>query len=97
MPDYPCNRVPGGTVFFSVNLLDRRSHLLVTHIAFGAKARAPTQWPDVSRRRLVAECAALFRPTLLHPSPSFGERRRAHGGINSVDALHRRKRLYLVG
>jgi REP element-mobilizing transposase RayT len=32
MADYRRNRVPGGTVFFSVNLLDRRSNLLVTNI-----------------------------------------------------------------
>ena len=29
MPDYRRNRVPGGTFFFTVNLLDRRSDLLV--------------------------------------------------------------------
>jgi hypothetical protein len=27
MPDYCRNRVPGGTFFFTVNLLDRRSDL----------------------------------------------------------------------
>ena len=32
MPDYRRNRVPGGTYFFTVNLLDRRSDLLVTEI-----------------------------------------------------------------
>jgi len=32
MPEYRRNRVPGGTYFFTVNLLDRRSHLLVMHI-----------------------------------------------------------------
>ena len=32
MADYRRNRVPGGTYFFTVNLLDRRSHLLVEHI-----------------------------------------------------------------
>ncbi len=32
MPDYRRNRAPGGTLFFTVNLLDRRSDLLVTHI-----------------------------------------------------------------
>ena len=32
MPDYRRNRVPGGTFFFTVNLFDRRSNLLVTHI-----------------------------------------------------------------
>ena len=32
MPDYRRNRVPGGTFFFTINLLDRRSDLLVTRI-----------------------------------------------------------------
>jgi putative transposase len=47
MPDYRLNRVPGGTFFFTVNLFDRRSDLLVTHInAFRqavrtVRARAP--------------------------------------------------------
>ena len=32
MPDYRRNRVPGGTYFFTVNLHDRDSALLVTHV-----------------------------------------------------------------
>ena len=32
MPDYRRNRVPGGTYFFTVNLLERRSCLLVEQI-----------------------------------------------------------------
>jgi putative transposase len=32
MPNYRRNRQPGGTYFFSVNLLDRKSQWLVTHI-----------------------------------------------------------------
>jgi len=32
MPDYRRNRVPGGTYFFTVNLLERRRRLLVEHI-----------------------------------------------------------------
>jgi putative transposase len=32
MPDYRRNRVPGGTYFFTVNLLDRRSSLLVANM-----------------------------------------------------------------
>jgi REP element-mobilizing transposase RayT len=32
MPDYRRNRVPGGTFFFTVNLRDPRSDLLVTQI-----------------------------------------------------------------
>jgi putative transposase len=33
MTDYRRNRVPGGTYFFTVNLLDRHSKLLTAHIA----------------------------------------------------------------
>ena len=32
MPDYRRNRIPGATYFFTVNLRDRRSALLVTHV-----------------------------------------------------------------
>lgn len=32
MPDYRRNRVPGGTYFFTVNLLDRDASTLTTHI-----------------------------------------------------------------
>src|SRR5262249_50601523 len=32
MPDYHRNRVSGGSFFFTINLLDRRSDLLVRHI-----------------------------------------------------------------
>lgn len=32
MPNYRRNRVPGGTFFFAVNLLDRWSNLLVARI-----------------------------------------------------------------
>ncbi len=32
MPDYHRNRVPGGTFFFSVNLLERRNTLLVDRV-----------------------------------------------------------------
>ena len=47
MPDYRRNRVPGGTYFFTVNLRDRASNLLTTHIAElrealrATRARAP--------------------------------------------------------
>jgi len=33
MPNYRRNRVPGGTYFFTVNLLDRKSSLLTDHVA----------------------------------------------------------------
>ena len=32
MPDYRRYRVPGGTYFFTINLLERRSDLLIRHI-----------------------------------------------------------------
>jgi hypothetical protein len=32
MPDYRRRRVPGGTCFFTINLLERRADLLVRHI-----------------------------------------------------------------
>jgi len=32
MPDYRHYRVPGGTYFFTINLLERRSDLLIRHI-----------------------------------------------------------------
>ena len=32
MPDYHRNRVPGGTYFFTVNLLERKFSLLTDHI-----------------------------------------------------------------
>src|SRR5208283_291942 len=47
MPDYRRNRVPGASYFFTVNLLDRRSHLLVTQIealrdaVLHARAKSP--------------------------------------------------------
>jgi putative transposase len=47
VPEYRRNRVPGGTFFFTVNLLDRRSDLLVTQIDIlrdavrRVRARAP--------------------------------------------------------
>jgi len=47
MPNYRRNRVPGGTYFFTVNLLDRNSTILVAQIELlrqsvrAARARAP--------------------------------------------------------
>ncbi len=50
MPDYRRYRVPGGTYFFTVNLLERRLDTLVRHIdvlrgwSRNAKAHKPI-WP----------------------------------------------------
>jgi putative transposase len=46
MPDYRRNRVPGGTYFFTVNLRDRRSVLLVTEIE---RLRAAVRWTRLRR------------------------------------------------
>ena len=43
MPDYRRNRIPGGTYFFTVNLRNRRSNLLVTHIDAVRKAVRKTR------------------------------------------------------
>jgi putative transposase len=43
MPDYRRNRVPGGTYFFTVNLLNRRTDLLVRHIDVLRQAIADTK------------------------------------------------------
>jgi hypothetical protein len=51
MPDYRRNRIPGGTYFFTVNLLDRSSDLLVSRI-------------EALRRRGSAEVAAR-RPAVV--------------------------------
>jgi len=46
MPDYRRNRVPGGTYFFTVNLRDRRSDLLVTEIE---RLRDAVRWTRLRR------------------------------------------------
>jgi putative transposase len=52
VPDYRRNRAPGGTFFFTTNLLDRRSDLLVTQIdalpdaVRQVRARAPWTLPE---------------------------------------------------
>jgi putative transposase len=44
MPDYRRNRVPGGTYFFTVNLRDRTSDLLVAEIE---SLRAAVRWTRI--------------------------------------------------
>jgi hypothetical protein len=65
MPDYLRNRVPGGTFFFTVNLWDRRSDLLVTHIeALRDAVRRVRARAAVWHRRLgiPSRPCALFTP-----------------------------------
>ena len=47
MPDYRRVRIPGATYSFTVNLLDRRSDLLVTHVTEirAAVRRVQKKWP----------------------------------------------------
>jgi hypothetical protein len=52
MPDYRRNRIPGRTFFFTVNLLDRRSNLMVANID-AARCASPSARPRTfSHRRL---------------------------------------------
>ena len=52
MPDYRRNRVPGGTFFFTVNLFDRRSNLLVARIDALRDAVRQVRPRTFSHRRL---------------------------------------------
>lgn len=47
MPDYLRNRTPGGSYFFTVNLLDRKQDLLVEHVdaLLEAVRKVPTRHP----------------------------------------------------
>jgi hypothetical protein len=77
MPDYRRNRVPGGTFFFTVNLLDRRSDRCATRRrSAGANPRS------VSCRCL----GRAPRPPPPPPSP-------ASGGEGEGGAARRRRRL----
>jgi putative transposase len=61
MPDYRRNRVPGATYFFTVNLRDRRSDLLMTHIdALRAAVR------NVRRQSLFDIDAWVVLPDYMH-------------------------------
>ena len=52
MPDYRRNRVPGGTSFFTVNLLEGMEHEEAARLAGLNRARA----------QIPAECASAFPP-----------------------------------
>jgi hypothetical protein len=52
MADYRRNRVPGGTFFFTVNLLERTSSILVTHIEALREAVRKVRPAPLSHRRL---------------------------------------------
>ncbi len=73
MPEYRRNRVPGGGTFiFTLNLLDRRSDLLVAHIDALREA--------VRRTRLRSPFRIGARVVLPdHPHPSLPRKRRGSG------------------
>ena len=60
MPDYCRNRVPGGTYFFTVNLLERRSRLLTEHIDAFREAVRRVRARRRVRRIKVSRCLAAF-------------------------------------
>ena len=79
MTDYRRNRVPGGTYFFTVNLLDRRSNLLtrtiqdlreaVRHARASARRLYPASWAKADDDVLDAgERVEGARCDGLHPS-----------------------------
>lgn len=61
MPNYRRLRVAGGTYFFTVNLQDRRSDLLVRRIDFLKQS-----WRDVRRTWPFETVAAVVLPDHLH-------------------------------
>ncbi len=66
MPDYRRNRVPGGTYVFTVNLLNRRSSLLVSEIGKLREAVA-----DTLRERPFHIDAWVVLPDHLHAARIF--------------------------
>ena len=72
MPEYRRNRVPGGTFFFTLKLLDRRSDLLVAHVDVLGEAVRRTRL-----RSLFLIDAWVVLPD--HPHPSLPRKRRGSG------------------
>nr|WP_321509538.1 transposase [uncultured Hyphomonas sp.] len=61
MSDYRRLFVPGGTYFFTLNLRDRRSDLLVRHITLLRES-----WQEVSKTRPFETLAAAILPDHMH-------------------------------
>jgi putative transposase len=84
MPNYRRNRVPGGKFFFTVNLRDRRSDLLVTGVdrlraaVRRVRALAPFHidaWmvlPDHPHPSLPRKRATVFKDLQRIPAPLMG-------------------------
>ena len=68
MSDYRRLFVPGGTYFFTLNLRDRRSDLLVTHIGLLRES-----WREVSKARPFETLAAVVLPDHMHMVMSLPE------------------------
>jgi hypothetical protein len=91
MPDYRRNRVPGGTFFFTVNLLDRHSDLLVSQIdalrnAVSAGAR-PRAFPHRRLSCFPTTCTACGPCRKAMPIPPVaGARSRPHSRNQCLSA-----------
>ena len=68
MSDYRRLFVPGGTYFFTLNLRDRRSDLLVKHIDLLRES-----WKEVSKTRPFETLAAVILPDHMHMVISLPE------------------------
>jgi hypothetical protein len=83
VPDHRRDRVPGGTFFFTANLLDRRSDLLATQIDAlrdairQARARAP----------FVNAAGLLLSGRLSDAGPFTGSTARVRAGIRNSSRL----------
>ncbi|WP_375209475.1 REP-associated tyrosine transposase [Hyphomonas jannaschiana] len=68
MSEYRRLFVPGGTYFFTLNLRDRRSDLLVRHVDLLRES-----WREVSRARPFETLAAVILPDHMHMVVSLPE------------------------
>jgi len=84
MPDYRRVRVPGGTYFFTINLLERHSDLLVRHIDALREAVRRTR-----RERPFRIDAWVVLPDHMHCDTPIRAHERVGGrGADGVTALH---------
>jgi putative transposase len=77
MPDYRRNQAPGGTFFLTVNLLDRRSDLLVTKIDL--LREAIRRVPALHQPCLTPLVVAQLSSGVVRANPSTSIARRAEG------------------
>ena len=106
MPDYRRNRGPGGTLFFTANLLDRRSDLLVTkstrcerRLGRSAPARRSTSTPGSSFPTTCTACGPRRKAIPISPALPrdqervFEIRTQRRAAITAHDSLGRTRDL----